>query len=192
MAVYELCLPQRVYRKLFERCERARVSEQTMEWVFGRRTLAFLGPMQYKSLEYGETESLKADKSFVSPAHEFGSYNLGIRGRLKRRRQIFDKLDDYDLGDLNELLPQSEVGPWLDSDGRHYKFEEAYGINGYERWSVRLPYQRREGSQEKVVEMPDIGKSISLKRGEEILTCRIIDVGKQRTATALIIFEYLE
>lgn len=191
MAVYELCLPQLVYREVFERCEKVRMDEETLFWVFGRRKLAFLGATQYKSLEYGESLSVRMDeldKTATSPAHEFGSYTLGIRGRLKRRKQILEKLEKWKVQGAEELLPEREVGPWEDREGRHYKFEEHMNGGRYERWSVRLPY-RRKGSEEPVVEMPNIGKPISLKRGDKILKCNMIDLGKRRTATASIILE---
>jgi hypothetical protein len=176
---------------VFEQCEKVRIDEETLFWVFGRRKLAFLGATQYKSLKYGESLNVRMDeldKTAASPSHEFGSYILGMRGRLKRRKQILEKLEKWKVQGVEELLSEKEVGPWEDLEGRHYKFEEHMKGGRWERWSVRLPYKRK-GSFEPMVEIPNIGEPISLKRSDKILKCIVIDLVKRRTATASILLE---
>ena len=193
MAVYDLCLPQSVYRLLLEKCEEANVDRETLEWVFGKKTLAFLGPSQYASLRFGDISSVsldEKDKTVTSPAHEFGSYIAGERARMNQRTRIVKALAKYRIKGLkSRILPVKEVGPWVDHLNRHYKFEESLATDESsarggprERWSVRLPYGRKVG-------FPQIGEFISLKRGEEIFECSVIDLGKARTATASITLE---
>lgn len=184
MAVYEICLPQAVYRELFERCEAAGVDQETMTWLFGRKKLAFLGSSQYKSLGYGEVVRLEEkNKTATSPAHEFGSYNLGLRGRNKRRKQVIERIGGEVK--VDDLLVEGEVGPWVDELGSHYKFEDASEKDeSHERWTVRKPHGRE-------VEWPNIGELISLKRGQEILECYVIDIGDRRKATATLLLKQL-
>ena len=120
MAMYDICLSQNLYRKLFEICENSKVNQPTMDWLFGHKKLAFLGSSQYWSLECGENDLLidRKDKSEVSPAHEFGSYSLGQRGRLLRRQRILDRLELDEVEEL--LLVETDVGPWVVVNGFHY------------------------------------------------------------------------
>lgn len=189
MAVYNLCLSQKIYRKLFDRCEEAGVDRRQIEKIFGRKKFAFLGASQYLSLQEKPGKSLewidRNDMTSVSPAHEFGSYVLGLRGRLKTRKKVLALLEKWRVRDPEELLLEADVGPWMDEEGRYYKYERKSLGSAGERWAVRLPLGG-------AVDFPNIGEFISLKRGEEILDCRITDLGKTRKATATIILDQPE
>lgn len=162
--------------------EEHNVPERTLLAWFGRRPWAFAGEATYKG-ERSRTSTMAA------PYREFGGASMSLRSR----RRALDTFPAW----VRDLVPASQVGPWEDAAGRHYKFEaDANESDGTERWSVRVPIaMRRRGTAEldaAAVRLPEIGDKLTLRRDDLASDVVVCGVGAARDATAAVLLRSLQ
>jgi hypothetical protein len=109
-------------------------------------------------------------------ANKFGKYGK----ELKNYQNILNKLPT----EFKELIDDNDIGKFIDDLNREYI--GAFNINEF---TVRLP--RGNTNFRSDIPFPEFNEIIKLRRRNNYINIKIIDIGNIRKATALIKVEFL-